>query len=483
MHTATTNLMLVLTLVGGWYAAPLQAAPGFGFVPTGSPPYAQVIDPEPDGSVFVGWVDNSTAQKRVKVSTWSKGGGSSSSTDLHVTSRKIWGLKLESAVDRKRILCVLDGPYGAYRTRVKRFDDAFNLEAQIHWASDVNVLPIGRMLGGQDELVLSRCLNTAWGRRINTATLRADPWFVVQYERPAGETWGEYTGNYYDYSTTLPPRGVSGIDSVMGSDGSITTLYDFGGIRMRRFNRNGQVISTMKIDGRPYSGFQKLAKTSLDILDDQTTLLAWEWHDYYFNGYSLVTVGAVNCFRGIRADGSTTQVLRLLPESTKPDIQDTPTAGLRFDGTGAIAWTERTAQGARVWIQRLNDQLEPEEPARVVDARPGFNFDKPMLRSDGAGQLYLSWRCTSTTGGSSEIGLMDLRCLEDAPASPVIEQVEGGFRINWNSPPASEVTLWHSDSLDRAQAVPIRIEQSLPGPRTMTFSPSSPRGFFWLSTK
>lgn len=462
-----------------------HAAAGFGFISTESPSRDQVIDPQPDGSVRVAWIVKSDGRNRVLVSDFRFGKEAGPVTELFSTSRTIWGLKLETSTDGSPILAVIDGPSGAYRARILKFDPEFVLQAQTTWASKVNVLQKGRMLSESGKLHLAQCLNDANGRFFDIEPLSGKPWYTIQYQRTNDWHWESYPGNYYNYKnyTKLPPRAVSGIDSAMTSDGKVTALYDFGGIRMRCFSSDGTVLKSMKIDGRPYSGFQKLAKTSVDVLDEGSALLAGEWHDYVFNGLTLVMKSSENYYRGLRADGTATPSIRLNPQSTKPDIQDTPTVALSTTGGGAVAWAVRGSRESSVWLQRLDHNLEAFEPPRLVDGRPGFMTDKPFPRTDPRGRIILSWRCTSTTEMPSEVGILDLSVLERGPAGPRLRRMESGFELTWDSPPACEVTLWHSRTLDSGHAVPLCTEMSACGVRTMEHEPDGRAGFYWLTSK
>jgi|GEM_PF-6865980 len=470
-------LALALAVLSG---PPAVAADGFGSVTPAVSPRVQVVAPAAGRRVVVAWIERGESVHRVRVADYPDGAdGRVIVRTVYGTPHVLWSLKLEAAADGSFYLALSESLGNDVVTRVLRLDGELAELDRVHWFTTTTFLPAGRMLDASGHLFLGIDGLTARGRFIDVPALRLGPTFVVQYQLNDDKSNEPYYG---DDDTGIPLVWVTGLDTAIAPDGTGTAVYEFGRIRLRRYAPNRRLLQTLLLDRAPWTPLIRTGETAVAV-NGRETLLAWEWHAYRFVNDRFLASPSIPAVKAVLSDGRLTPTLRLEPSSQVPELDDRPAVGLRPDGSGAVAWTERTLEGSRVWLQRLGEGLAPLEAARVVDSRPGFDSDRPMLRSDAEGDLLLSWCATHRGEGPDQIGLLDVAGAGLPGPPPRVAWDGETVRIDWDSPAASRVTLWFSPDLDAGSAVALCLEESLPGPRSFEHTPESPKGFYWLSAE
>lgn len=455
----------------------LLNAQGFGFLPLDSPPVQFVITPTADSRVVVAWIQDGASSDSILTEEY-RGGFPKlpAPQEVYTTTRRLFSLKLEANEEDDHFLCLTEGFGNSYTTRLLRFDQDFVEEERLHWNAVSSFSTPGRMLGPDNRLMIGSSMDSAFGRFVDGKPLSSELPFYIQ---EAGYDPTPDNPDYGDDTVTIP---VVGLDSAIEDDGSVSASFFINRLRLKRFNANKSIDSIVLLDTPSFSTNYKTPRSALAVNASKTTLLAWQWNEFNFAGLQVVNLKSTHYFRAVFADDSKTDTVTLTPASTISDLNDRPTVGIRPDGSGAIAWTVRTADGTSVWIQRLDTNLHAFEPSRRVDARPGYLTDLPMIQRDRSGKLYLGWRCTPINGEGAEIGLLELDQLDQALTPPKVTPASNAVRIDWECRPASETMLFHSPDLNREGTTPLHSTSSISGPTSFEHETSAKSGFYWLQS-
>ncbi|MEM1085618.1 MAG: hypothetical protein AAGI48_16020 [Verrucomicrobiota bacterium] len=454
---------------------PLAGA-GFGYLELEAPPVDFAITPIGGSQVQVAWIEQGASENAIRVEAYRDGFAPGAPLrEIFSTTRPIRSLKLERDEAGRYFLCLTDGVEGSYLTRLLRYDADFVEEDRIEWTSFGAAPAPGRMLNA-GMLLLGVNELAATGRFIETDPLRSRLPFTIQ-------NYGVYDpqpDSPYNEVQKIP---VAGLDTAITDEGAVDAVYILGWLKFRRFSSVPLGQKFLILDAPPLSPHYKTGRCAISVNASRTSLLAWEWHEYGFDGVQLVNHRSTPAFRAIRPNGTKTGTVFLEPWSTSSDLNDRPAVALRDDGSAVIAWTVRTESGVAVWLQRLDTDLNPYEAPRRVDGRPGVVCERPTIKAGPDGGLFLAWRCTPVAGGGAQIGLLELSQLDRALAMPVVTVEDGMVRIDWKNPPATRSTLWHAPDLTGASAHPMGSEVSLPGAACIEHEKSDKAGFYWVESE
>ena len=465
--------LLTLLLLG--QSALLQGQ-GFGYLDLEALPPGYEITPMGDSRVVVTWIDAVNFGRSVLIDEYRNGfQPDSQAREIYSSSFKLTAVKHEINGDEHHFLSVTK-QNSSFWSQLLHYDPEYRELAQDNIPALSSYAPPGRMLGPDDRLFVSSSNTSCSGRFVEGSTLSSG--FPIIFQKPT--TISSDPGNTKADSRTIY---ATGLDTAIESDGSVTALYVYNWLRLKRYRADKRLEESLLLDRPPFTYFTRTGMTSVAVNENRTTLMAWEWHEHTLINDDLIRFPSIPAFRAIRPDGTMTATVNLVPASPSSDHHDRPAAAIRPDGTGAVAWTVRSSDTSEVWLQRLDAEQEAYEPARLVDARPDFHTDKPLIKSDKEGNLFLAWRCKAVEADEAQIGILELSQIDAPPSPPRISCVEGKVRIDWENRPATRNSLWYSCDLSPDHAVQIHQDEAMPGPCHHEQPMDSTSGFYWLRSE